>query len=971
MSLTSHDSTAVATPPHINALIDTVASSPLRVFPSLALWRMKASSLSRPPFHPLFHPHVLPLLLLLLFLSSLSSVATAAPSPSIQSIFGCISSGNIALACHTNTQLTITGYNFITNDPTSRVNIGPYLCLNVAVVSPTSLRCRVPPVAPIDVERQLDVNVTFNGNATASLRKGVQSYGELSVVSVTGCPNSTFVGNASFPAYRTSGCTPDRRINVTGTGFGSSLSVRVTVAVVSPTVGDLACLDVAVYNGTLLRCTLPTTAGPPAVWLPVRVYIGMDTVLVADRLQYSAAPFISAVQGCLTVNSSLTGLCHTDQVLTIRGTNFQGPKLNVTIGRYNCSSPRFLSTLVVTCTLPNITREDVGRWLTVVVVTSNGTAVLERAVQSYGVLRVTGVRGCNMQRLNTSLVATGCAQGGNLTVLGEGFTPTSMVMYVQTVDARSMCSRVLHINSSALICVGLPLPSLADVLIPVIVGVTLTRPALLYSYSTPLISFTVTPRITRVDGCIPYQGLATECHPSETFTIYGTNFTSQAVVSLLGHNRHYQLYVWSTSATSLSVYLPSQVDAVDEAQLLGVAVRVGNSTVSAPTVMWMVNALTVTGVQGCYNQTTANSTSLCVAGVVVRVTGTGFTPTSNLFLLSGMSTQLCAHESFTVIKCRLIQLPSTLTNTPLSVYVVSGRATSLSLPSAVSYIPTPTIRSVGSTQGCSQPVKTQTPRDCTPYAVLTINGTNIAPFTSVWLSLPGQANYPCAVLQYAGSTGLTCMIPPMPGVANVWLTLQLNSSLPSVSGPTTFLSRALHFAGESPTDGGRNRWGLTIDELILLIVLVSLVVVVLLVLQSVWCLTRYGGMKFPRLERVCPRMMTAMKGGKGREDDGRGGIHLGLLQNDQVQFDPSQPQPSEGRRTPYTPFALAMQSQQPQPSSGGQSMHSSSSFAPNAGFQAYHLPPPSTFPSHLVPPGSEGTYAQPQYNYSSAPAPSF
>jgi hypothetical protein len=262
------------------------------------------------------HPIVV-LVLAVLTLLSIASPVTSLP-PTIRSVAGCVSQSTASFACHTSTSITIAGTNFLVNSSTT-VNLGPYLCLNVTTLSPVTIRCLVPPVNTSDIERRLDVSVTVNGSTSTVLRNGVQSYGPLTLVSLIGCANTSNVGTVSSPVYRSSGCGPEDRVTLTGSGFGSAvLNANVRVVVQSPS-GDAVCGTVTMsMNGSQLSCSLPAVS-TPAVWLPVRVTVGSDSVVQAGLVQFTAAPVIASVNGCLAVNSTRTGLCHTTQVVTIRG----------------------------------------------------------------------------------------------------------------------------------------------------------------------------------------------------------------------------------------------------------------------------------------------------------------------------------------------------------------------------------------------------------------------------------------------------------------------------------------------------------------------------------------------------------------------------------------------------------------------------------------------------------------------------
>ena len=262
-------------------------------------------------------PRLVLLSLVLLFLSLTPSPITAAP-PTVRSVTGCANGGSqTTVACHTGSLLTVTGTNFVFNDSSTVVNLGPYRCLNVSVPLSTSIRCRVPPLNASDLERRLDVSVVVNGSSSSAFRNGFQSYGALTLVSALGCANTSNVGTASSPAYRSSGCGPEDRLTLTGSGFGSAaVNALVKVSLLTPA-GEVGCGAVTMANASALSCTLPVAT--PGQWLAVKVTVGADNVTQGGLVEFTSAPFVSSVSGCLAVNSTRTGLCHATQLVTIRG----------------------------------------------------------------------------------------------------------------------------------------------------------------------------------------------------------------------------------------------------------------------------------------------------------------------------------------------------------------------------------------------------------------------------------------------------------------------------------------------------------------------------------------------------------------------------------------------------------------------------------------------------------------------------
>ena len=453
----------------------------------------------------------------------------------------------------------------------------------------------------------------------------------------------------------------------------------------------------------------------------------------------------------------------------------------------------------------------------------------------------------------------------------------------------------------------------------------------------------------------------------------GSNFTTSAKVRLVGQ-AEYTLTLYSyTNPQQMSALLPPEIRTEDEQRWLSLYVVQGESTsATLPSALWMMNALTVTGVRGCAANLTANTAAFCVPGNWVSVTGTGFTR-SSLLLVGGVPSDICSSVTPTSMSCRLPPLQSPIPAAPQTVAVRSGTATSVAMENALTFIPTPQVAAVSAVSGCTSRTG-RPPADCIANAVLMITGGSFLTATTVelWGAVPGARPVFCAPLTYVSAYTLRCTLPSLaPPLAGSWLTVLVNNSLPTVAGPTTVLEKAFSYAMPAPVSGPSDtRFGMTIDELVLVIVVVVLVVALLLMLQAVWCLTRFGGVRFARLERACPRLMAAMKGARRGEDEGRPGIHLGLLQHDAMRFDPLQPQPSEGRRTPYTPFASQFASASASTPSSVSAPPPPPTFAPAfafppahyGGYQAYHVPPPpSAYPPHLVPPSAEGAYSSSMY----------
>ena len=466
------------------------------------------------------------------------------------------------------------------------------------------------------------------------------------------------------------------------------------------------------------------------------------------------------------------------------------------VGSYACASPRVLSYTVITCTLPAIAQRDEGQWLNVTIRSANGTSTLPSAVQSYGLLSVVQVRGCAQQSSrNGTFVSTGCVPGSNLTIVGTGFVP-QMAVFVEQLAYP--CSPVVYINSTTVVCANAQLPSLADVLVPVVLVVTAFSPNFVVT-STNLLSFSVVPRATNVSGCLMVGAMATECHPKDTLTVLGANFTSQAVVFLLGARRRYWLSpAGAQGRTRLVVLLPDAIDAEDERRALIIGVQVGNSNTTLPRAVWMVNALTVKAAWGCLNQTSfrgTNTSSLCVAGAPIKLIGQGFTPSSILHVVINnlwVQSDVCVQEQPQVLLCRLPRLSDNIPAGALSVSLLSGTSSVFLVDYTVAYIPTPVIRQLSSNSGCTS-TRGQPLKDCFTGAIVSISGQNFQPFTTVELFASSRATTPpvqCASLRYNGPNSFACTLPRFEIVTpTLWVSLRLNSSLPEVEGPSTFMSR--------------------------------------------------------------------------------------------------------------------------------------------------------------------------------------
>jgi hypothetical protein len=246
---------------------------------------------------------------------------------------------------------------------------------------------------------------------------------------------------------------------------------------------------------------------------------------------------------------------------------------------------------------------------------------------------------------------------------------------------------------------------------------------------------------------------------------------------------------------------------------------------------------------------------------------------------------------------------------------------------------------------------------------VTVWGDNFAPYNSrVWVG-----GYLAPTFVQSSYTSITILTPRIPTtMANRWLTVQVESNSVNATQAPSLIYYGVLTPTPSPSSGGNSsstKWGMTIDELVVVIVVVVVLLSVLLSVQLLWCLSRFMGVRFACVDRCCPRLVAAHKRRQAAErEEEHNGINLSLLHNDQLHFDHHHQQPHQphqaaaaapARPSPYTPAAAHFAAPSPA--------------APHpAAYQAYHLPPPASIYS---PAAMEGVPGGGQLDPSSLPLP--
>ena len=193
----------------------------------------------------------------------------------------------------------------------------------------------------------------------------------------------------------------------------------------------------------------------------------------------------------------------------------------------------------------------------------------------------------------------------------------------------------------------------------------------------------------------------------------------------------------------------------------------------------------------------------------------------------------------------------------------------------------------------------------------------------------------------------------------VWLSVQVESR------NTFSASQQLFMYGAAPPQPvvatSDSRWGMSIDELVLLILLMVVLVAALLSLQLLWCLSRFAGLRLERVKRCCPCLMAGRKAADGDvEGAERDDINLSLLQHGEVRFEQHQPQQPRQEGSPGAtplPPSYGYSPSQPQPASyspalsGAFHMHPSTPLSSGERQHLVHLPPAIPgYPSQFVAP---------------------
>jgi hypothetical protein len=130
----------------------------------------------------------------------------------------------------------------------------------------------------------------------------------------------------------------------------------------------------------------------------------------------------------------------------------------------------------------------------------------------------------------------------------------------------------------------------------------------------------------------------------------------------------------------------------------------------------------------------------------------------------------------------------------------------------------------------------------------------------------------------ADGRAIAFSLPPAPSSQwNRYLAVQVESrNLNSSSSPL------LVMYGSSPSapsaSSQSTRWGLTIDEFVVVIVALVVVVGLLLLFQLLWCLSRFANIRCACVQRLCPRLVAGH--GQPKRDEEADGIRMNLLGND-------------------------------------------------------------------------------------------
>ncbi|MCA2960839.1 MAG: IPT/TIG domain-containing protein, partial [Silvanigrellales bacterium] len=385
------------------------------------------------------------------------------------------------------TPITISGNHFL---PGISVRVGPGLCQDVLVASPTFLQCKVPPT-----ETAGAVSVTVTGlDGTSAVKPSAFTY-TIPVSSGSGgsggaTPDTKPVLFSVVPANGPpAGGTS---VTLTGALFSTGMSIRF---------GSSACTGVNVVTATQATCTTPAATGSGTVSVSFSTSDGQNAVF-PNAFTYDPRPSLTAL---LPARGPLPGLGR----IVLQGGDFR-TGVAVQIGNAACTSPRLLSSSSLECFVPSaIAAGGAGSRDVVVSNADSQTATL-----------IGGYVYDPLPTLTTFTPASGTVLGGlTLTLQGTGFLPGALI----SVGNRP-CSSPLVLNATVAQC-QLPAGTAAGA-----VDVVLTNAdaqGVTYTGAFTYTSGTSASEPPSVSGVSPSRGTPSG---GNTLTLAGANFQAGAVV---------------------------------------------------------------------------------------------------------------------------------------------------------------------------------------------------------------------------------------------------------------------------------------------------------------------------------------------------------------------------------------------------------------------------------------------------------
>ena len=841
---------------------------------------------------------------------------------------------NSTSGCSPGVVLTVDGAHFLP-PPTYVLSLeiagsidGPTAC---SYIRSTRIRCVLPSIGSGEYNRFLWVRVNAGGylsnsprlvmyassNSSASNSSSSSSSSSSTGSFVTSSSstnssggNSTVALTISYvnPSCLSGGCSYGDQLLIVGTGF---------TYMSNATIGSVPCTSL-VYQGQPgqleLICTLPV----------METYGGWFSVQVRDAGRYSnmvsvyytsQRPVVTLVRGCspYSGNVNATMLCGSGMQITVVGTQFLYQP-SVFIAGYGCTITDW-NRYALYCTTPyNLPASQYGIWLPVMV-RSSRLYSLEAKLLMYGPFNSSSSSSTGLPYANTSSSSTGTAQGApsiqrvtgcaatgcsynqTLTLQGSGFVGAVNVSLL--VGGVRYYTEAVTVYSSTVLTCRLPIFNTwgGDYPLTVASSSGTSNPVYMrYASQQPV--------IYRATGCAQISSSPVNgtygCWYNERVTLTGSQFLKVSSVWL----NYVNITNFSQPDTATLIFsLPQPTETMWNRWLVFYVVSGPMVSDAAPLLMYgqprassstsptrpvssstgpSVGYPIITQLLGCPTVYSDGSMAGCSGGVAVTIQGVNF-QTGTTAALEGVTSNTLlsscrVRNQGTLMTCTLPSIPTT--GATYRLYLQDpGQSGRQSNRISVSYADqTPIVYSVRGCVGVSGNGTT----GCVAGTVVTVFGASF--YTPVQVSVGNNVGVgPCTNVELVTVNRLHCSLPSLPDGSSKQMFVQSQGMLSrSVSLVSYGSSGGSGGGGGSPS---KSKSGLTLDELVAIILVVVCVVGLLLVCQVLYCLHHFAGVRFPRLARLTGGRLFAAQPSAAAGPEAYE-IGMGLMEHDHQQQSP-------------------------------------------------------------------------------------